>query len=72
MELNTTGIDKFLVYLHAKGHFVPYESGTRIAMHPTQNIRTNKVQQSFDLQVWWIATSAHIKADVNHIHIQKK
>ena len=33
MELNTTGIDKFLVYLHAKDHFVPYESGSRLAMH---------------------------------------
>ena len=31
MELNTTGIDKFLVYIHAKDHFVPYESGTRTA-----------------------------------------
>ena len=47
MELNTTGIDKFLVYLHAKDHFVPYESGTRIAMHQTKISESPKYNKDF-------------------------
>ena len=47
MELNTTGIDKFLVYLHAKDHFVPYESGTRLAMHPTKISKSPKYNKAF-------------------------
>ena len=30
IELNTTGIEKFFVYIHSKDHFVPYESGRRL------------------------------------------
>ena len=33
IELNTTGIDKFYVYIHSKDHFVPYESGRRLVKY---------------------------------------
>ena len=72
MELNTTGIDKFLVYLHAKDHFVPYESGSRLAMHARYEYQNPpKKQQCFALQAWWLATSAQIKAGVDLTHIPK-
>ena len=69
MELNTTGIDEFYVYIHAKDHFVPYESGRRYSCKTPKYGCLNHMH--FIFEIWWSAASTSIKAHVDHLQLHK-